>query len=83
MRQFRRKLDKSFQPQYFLLSYPTCSFSIEHTFPYYIQSCRLYMNTITWKCYRCDLTFKEKSIATIHKELLKHPVQQMKFISEL
>jgi len=37
------------------------------------------MNTIAWKCYRCDLTFKEKSIATIHKEISKHPVGQIEF----
>jgi len=35
------------------------------------------MSTIAWKCYRCELTFKEKSIATIHKELSKHPVGQI------
>jgi len=37
--------------------------------------------TIAWKCFRCNLTFKEKSIAAIHKELSKHPVQQMELIS--
>jgi len=37
------------------------------------------MNTIIWKCYRCDLTFKERSIATIHNQLSKHPVQQIEF----
>jgi hypothetical protein len=54
-----------------------CSFG--HTFSYYIQSCRLHMNGIAWKCYRCELTFKEKSIATIHEELSKHPVEQIEF----
>jgi hypothetical protein len=53
----------------------------EHTFLYYIQSRISYMSTMAWKCYRCDLTFKERSIATIHKELSKHPVRQTEIIS--
>ncbi len=39
----------------------------------------VHISTIAWKCYRCDLTFKEKSIAKIHKELSKHPVRQIEF----
>jgi len=39
------------------------------------------MNTIAWKCYRCDLTFKEKSIVLIHKDISKHPVEQIELIS--
>ncbi len=58
------------------------SFSIVHTSPYNIQSCRLYMNTIAWKCYRCDLTFKEKSHVRIHQDLSNHPVRQIELISE-
>jgi len=39
------------------------------------------MMAIAWKCYRCDLTFKEKSIVLIHKDISKHPVQQIELIS--
>ena len=39
------------------------------------------MNTIAWKCFRCDLTFKEKSIVLIHKDISKHPVEQIELIS--
>ena len=39
------------------------------------------MNTIAWKCFRCDLTFKEKSIVLIHKNISKHPVEQIELIS--
>jgi len=52
------------------------------TSPYYIQNYRLYMNTLAWKCYRCDLTFKKKSHARIHKDLSNHPIQQIELISE-
>jgi len=36
---------------------------------------------MAWKCYRCDLTFKEKSIAAIHKDLLHHSARQIALIS--
>jgi len=38
------------------------------------------MNTIAWKCYRCDLTFKEKFLARIHQDLSNHPVRQIELI---
>ncbi|GFN41749.1 MAG: conserved hypothetical protein [Marine Group I thaumarchaeote] len=40
------------------------------------------MSTTAWKCYRCDLTFKEKSHGIIHKDLSKHPIRQIELISE-
>ena len=39
------------------------------------------MMAMAWKCYRCDLTFKEKSIVLIHKDISKHPVEQIELIS--
>ena len=59
----------------------TCSFSVEHPSFHYIQNCRLYMSSMAWKCYRCDLTFKEKSDVILHEDLSKHPVQQIELIS--
>ncbi len=30
------------------------------------------MSTMTWKCYRCDLTFKDKSHVRLHKDISNH-----------
>jgi hypothetical protein len=30
------------------------------------------MSALEWKCYRCDLTFKQESHALIHKDLTNH-----------
>lgn len=32
----------------------------------------LMLNSIVWKCYRCNLTFKEENIVDLHKEISKH-----------
>jgi len=34
-----------------------------------------------WKCYRCDLTFKEESHVFIHKDISKHSVQPIELIT--
>lgn len=34
-----------------------------------------------WKCYRCDLTFKDESHAIIHKDILSHPAKQIDVIA--
>ena len=34
-----------------------------------------------WKCYRCDLTFKEESHVLLHKDISKHPLRQIELIS--
>jgi hypothetical protein len=39
------------------------------------------MSIMAWKCYRCDLTFKEKSTAVIHEDLSKHSVEKIGLIS--
>jgi len=39
------------------------------------------MNTIAWKCYRCDLTFRDELHVRIHKDISRHPVQQIELIS--
>lgn len=42
--------------------------------------CRYIMTNITmWKCYRCDLTFKEKAHAEFHKDLENHNSQKLMF----
>jgi hypothetical protein len=40
------------------------------------------MKFIAWKCYRCDLTFKEKSAAIIHEDLSKHTIEKIGLVSE-
>ena len=35
------------------------------------------LNQTSWKCYRCDLNFKEQQIANLHKSISEHPVRQI------
>jgi len=37
-------------------------------------------NMKAWKCYRCDLTFKEESHVIIHKDISRHSVQQIELL---
>jgi hypothetical protein len=39
------------------------------------------MTSSAWKCYRCDLTFKEEDLAKLHQEILKHSVREVKIIN--
>jgi len=39
------------------------------------------MTSSAWKCYRCDLTFKEEDLAKLHKEISKHTVSSIKIIT--
>ena len=36
------------------------------------------MSKMAWKCYRCDLTFKEHSHAILHKNLERHDFREIK-----
>ncbi|CAE6489085.1 MAG: hypothetical protein QXE84_00245 [Candidatus Nitrosotenuis sp.] len=36
------------------------------------------MTTTAWKCYRCDLTFKDELIVTLHKNICNHESRQIK-----
>lgn len=36
------------------------------------------MSATAWKCFRCDLTFKEKSHANMHKDLENHSPRAIK-----
>jgi hypothetical protein len=35
------------------------------------------MSALGWKCYRCDLTFKQESHALIHKDITNHPAREI------
>jgi len=34
--------------------------------------------TTVWKCYRCDLTFKQEPISAIHQDILHHPIKKIR-----
>jgi len=34
-------------------------------------------NMKSWKCYRCDLTFKQELHANIHQDITNHPFNQI------
>jgi Zn-finger protein len=38
------------------------------------------MTTESWKCFRCNLTFKEEQVAEIHKEISAHSVTKIKSV---
>ena len=39
------------------------------------------MTDVLWKCYRCDLIFKDEMHAHMHKEISKHSVSKIKAIT--
>ena len=39
------------------------------------------MSEVSWKCFRCNLTFKDENIADIHKEISKHSITKVKPIT--
>ena len=38
------------------------------------------MTTESWKCFRCNLTFKEEQVADMHKEISAHSVTKIKSV---
>ena len=38
------------------------------------------MSEIVWKCFRCNLSFKDEEIAEVHKQISKHSVSKEKAI---
>jgi len=38
------------------------------------------MNRIAWKCFRCNLIFKNKLDAITHDDITKHPAREIKLI---
>ena len=41
---------------------------------------KMIVTTESWKCFRCNLTFKEEQIADMHKEISAHSVTKVKSI---
>ena len=40
----------------------------------------LFMSEMIWKCFRCNLSFKDDQIAEMHKEISTHSVTKVKSI---
>ena len=38
------------------------------------------MTTESWKCFRCNLSFKDEVVADMHKEISAHSVTKVKSI---
>ena len=39
------------------------------------------MSEVAWKCFRCNLSFKEEEVASLHKEISNHSVSKVKTIT--
>jgi hypothetical protein len=39
------------------------------------------VSEVSWKCFRCNLTFKDENIADIHKEISNHSITKIKPIT--
>ncbi len=38
----------------------------------------IYMTESIWKCFRCNLSFKEEDVAEMHKQISNHSVTKVK-----
>ena len=36
------------------------------------------MAEVIWKCFRCNLTFKEKELSEVHKKISNHSITKVK-----
>ncbi len=39
------------------------------------------MTELIWKCFRCNLSFKEENLAEVHKEISSHSVTKVKSLT--
>ncbi len=40
------------------------------------------MSEVAWKCFRCDLSFRDEEVASLHKEISNHSVSKIKAITQ-
>jgi hypothetical protein len=40
-----------------------------------------FMSELVWKCFRCNLSFKDENVATLHKNISNHSVKKVKAIT--
>ncbi len=52
---------------------------IQYLYNQFCRSC--FMSSSAWKCFRCDLTFKEEVYAKVHQDISKHSVRTVKVIT--
>ncbi|MDH3678078.1 MAG: hypothetical protein OEQ12_07245 [Nitrosopumilus sp.] len=38
------------------------------------------MSEVAWKCFRCDLSFRDEEVASLHKQISNHSVSKIKAI---
>ncbi len=38
----------------------------------------IYMTELIWKCFRCNLSFKDEDVAEIHKQISNHSITKVK-----
>jgi len=39
------------------------------------------MTDVAWKCYRCNLSFKDENVADLHKQISRHSITKIKVIA--
>ena len=39
------------------------------------------MSEVVWKCFRCNLAFKDEQLADMHKQIANHSVTKVKAIT--
>ncbi|HEU03605.1 MAG TPA: hypothetical protein ENH95_00550 [Nitrosopumilus sp.] len=56
---------------------------IERFMQIFITKIHVYLivsEELAWKCFRCNLTFREEDVAKIHREISKHSVSKVKVL---
>ncbi len=53
---------------------------LDQLFNIFISKLCLYlpMSGMVWKCFRCNLSFKDKNLAEMHKEISNHSITKVK-----
>jgi|ETN07SMinimDraft_1059922.scaffolds.fasta_scaffold101310_1 hypothetical protein len=53
---------------------------LDQLFNIFISKLCIYltMSEMVWKCFRCNLSFKDKNLAEMHKEISSHSVTKVK-----
>ena len=47
-------------------------------YPYKQFMPRLVMSEMVWKCFRCNLSFKDEQLAEMHKQISEHSMRKVK-----
>ncbi len=53
---------------------------LDQLFNIFISKLYIYltMSEMVWKCFRCNLSFKDKNLAEMHKEISNHSITKVK-----